>query len=289
MDTHKLMLRRIYSLSACLLITSCAWQGNRSADAIPAVGSLEQPVTINTQNCNDILTVQTQMNLQRFDSKRIRLLNWNTHKQSHAGMQDALSLLGREADLILLQEALVDHSKIANIDAQLYWVFAPGYIQSSVSTGVMTASRVAPLAYCKFSNIEPWLGSPKATNITRYGLSGTDETLLVINVHLINFTLGISAMQTQLEQALVFVAQHDGPVIISGDFNTWSKEREEVVASMLGKHGLQSVQYVNDQRTRIFGHPVDHFYVRGIHTAVATSYPTENSDHNPIAVVLELL
>ena len=283
------MLRRIYSLPVCLLLTSCAWQGNRSADAIPAINSLEQAVTINTQNCSDILTVQTQMNLQQFDSKRIRLLNWNTQKQSHAGMQDDLSLLGREADLILLQEALVDHSNIANIDARLHWVFAPGYIQSSVSTGVMTASRVAPLTYCKLSDIEPWLGSPKAINITRYALSGTDETLLVINVHLINFTLGISAMQTQLEQALVLVTQHDGPVIIAGDFNTWSKEREVAVTSMLGRHDMQPVQYVNDQRTRILGRPVDHFYVRGIHTAVATSYPTENSDHNPIAVVLELL
>ncbi len=271
------------------MLTSCAWQGNRGVDAIPDYNSLEQAVIINTKNCGDALTMPPHINSQRFDSKRIRLLNWNTQKQAHVEMQDALSLLGRQADLILLQEALVDHSHIANIDAQLYWVFAPGYIRSSVSTGIMTASRVAPLAYCKFSNIEPWLGSPKATNITRYGLSGTDETLLVINVHLINFTLGISAMQTQLEQALDFVALHDGPVIISGDFNTWSKEREIVVASMLGKHGLQPVQFINDQRTRIFGRPVDHFYVRGIQTAVATSYPTENSDHNPISVVLELL
>ena len=68
--------------------------------------------------------------------------------------------------------------------------FAQGYQRDQLSTGVMTASRIAPLAQCSLTHYEPWLKSPKATSITEYALQGTDNTLLVVNVHLINFTFG---------------------------------------------------------------------------------------------------
>ena len=130
--------------------------------------------------------------------------------------------------------------------------------------------------------------SPKATNITEYALEDSEQTLLVINLHLINFTIGVEAMRQQLLQALSFVEQHSGPVIVSGDFNTWNENRRELVADTLNSHGLKAVTYDNDHRKRFLGHALDHTYIRDITAARGTSYAVDTSDHNPVSVTLEL-
>ncbi|MCP4091690.1 MAG: endonuclease/exonuclease/phosphatase family protein [Gammaproteobacteria bacterium] len=242
-----------------------------------------------TEFCMGNLFALPTEDTPRLNPKQIHLLNWNTHKYADIRAHDVLLHLGNKANLILLQESIQDYTHMPTVRSQLHWEFAPGYIKNGIKTGVMTASTAAPIAACKLTSTEPWLRTPKATNITRYALSGTDETLLVINIHLINFTFGIHAMQTQLEQALAFVERHTGPVIISGDFNTWSKKRSKAVLQSLNKLGLQPIKYTNDQRTQIFGMPVDHLFIRDIHVSAATSYSVESSDHNPISVVLEML
>ena len=281
-------MRQFASLFLSLMLASCAWQGNRVANITPAEAVPAYSLA-NTESCVGELYATPAKDSPRLDSKQIRLLNWNTHKYADARAHDDLHNLGNEADLILLQEAIQGNTHIPGLGSPLHWEFAPGYIQAGVQTGVMTASTVAPVATCKLSYTEPWLRSPKATNINWYALSDTNETLLVINIHLINFTLGVSAMRTQLEQALAFVQMHSGPVIVSGDFNTWSKERSNVVTQALNELNLQPVKYSDDQRTRIFGLPVDHLYVRDIYASTATSHQVESSDHNPISVILKIL
>jgi endonuclease/exonuclease/phosphatase (EEP) superfamily protein YafD len=283
-----MMMRQLCILFLSLMLASCAWQGNRFADVSPAeaVSGISTP---DTGFCVGEIFTTPDKNSPELDSTNIRLLNWNTHKYADSRAHDDLLNFGSEADLILLQESIQDYTNMPSLDPQLHWEFAPGYVQAGVKTGVMTASSVAPIAACKLTNKEPWLRSPKATNITRYALSGTDETLLVVNVHLINFTFGVSDMRAQLDQALAFVELHSGPVIVSGDFNTWSDERSKVVTRALKRLNLEAVEFTDDQRTRIFGQPVDHLYVRDINAITATSHPVESSDHNPISVVLEIL
>jgi len=225
---------------------------------------------------------------QGLDLSRMRLLNWNTQKNTNAAMQADMRRLAGDADLILLQEALHRSKEaFASLDDTLHWSFSPGYQTAKFSTGVMTASRVKPLAQCSLTNVEPWLRTPKATNITKFALLGTDETLLVLNLHLINFTFGIAEMHEQLAQALSFVDQHDGPVIVSGDFNTWRKGRVDMVTNELRDHGLEPVGYAQDYRKRVFGYALDHTFVRDIRIAESTSHPVKSSDHNPMSVTLE--
>jgi endonuclease/exonuclease/phosphatase (EEP) superfamily protein YafD len=282
------MMRQLYSLFLSLMLASCAWQGDRFADVTPSeVAATQSPVA--TEFCVGQLFTTPDENSPELDSQNIRLLNWNTHKYADSRAHDDLLNFGSGADLILLQESIQDYTHMPSLNPQLHWEFAPGYVQAGIKTGVMTASSVAPIASCKLTNKEPWLRSPKATNITRYALTGTDETLLVVNVHLINFTFGVSDMRAQLDQALAFVELHSGPVIVSGDFNTWSARRSKVVTQALTRLNLQPVEYTNDLRTRIFGQPVDHLYVRDIKAATATSHPVESSDHNPISMVFGIL
>jgi len=199
-----------------------------------------------------------------------------------------LDRLTEGADLILLQEAVRNSSALADSDPDLHWSFSPGYRTNKGITGVTTASRIKPLAQCTLVHYEPWLKSPKATNITEFSLQGTDETLLVINLHLINFTLGLDAMRKQLLQALSFVERHNGPVIVSGDFNTWSKNRRNFVAEAFSARDMTPVGYAKtDQRKRVFGYALDHTFVRNIRVAEGTSYAVSTSDHSPMSVTLE--
>ena len=277
-------MRHISILLLSLMLASCVWQGSRFADAVPSEAVAKQ-ATAETEFCDGVLFTQPDISSPALDPKLIRLFNWNTHKYADSRAHDDLLTYAGEADLILLQESISDYTDMPSLDPQLHWEFAPGYVQAGLKTGVMTASAVAPIASCKLTHIEPWLRSPKATNITRYALSGTDETLLVVNVHLINFTFGVSDMGAQLDQALAFVALHNGPVIVSGDFNTWSNKRAEVVSQALNRLNLQAVEYTNDQRTRILGQAVDHLYVRDINAIDATTHRVDSSDHNPMSLV----
>ncbi len=202
-------------------------------------------------------------------------------------MRADLVRLSEGADLILLQEAVLNSDSFDNIAADFHWSFSQGYRKENMRSGVTTASRIRPLAQCSLAHTEPWLRSPKATNITEFPLADSDKTLLVINLHLINFTFGVEAIRQQLLEALRFVERHDGPVIVSGDFNTWSKSRRKIVAETLDSRGLKSVSYASDYRKRVFGHALDHTYVRGIAVAKGTSYPVKSSDHNPVSIMLD--
>ena len=67
--------------------------------------------------------------------------------------------------------------------------------------------------------------SPKATN---YALPN-QQLLLSVNLHAINFTLGISDLKQQLDDAADIMRHHTGPIIFAGDLNTWSDERQQLV------------------------------------------------------------
>ena len=97
----------------------------------------------------------------------------------------------------------------------------------------------------------------------------------------------LKAVRQQLLEALSFVETHNGPVIVSGDFNTWRKGRSELVANALQARGLEPVSYKNDYRKRFMGYALDHTYVRNVKITRGTSYSVDSSDHNPTAITLE--
>ena len=286
------MFKQCLKLMLPLSLSSCAWVGDIIDDHHAHEHGSTKSITVarselpNAEACENLRTGVHEPHNEALDGRYIRILSWNTQKHGDDSLHDDLTRFSYNADLILLQEALVDVDHLNRLDVGLYWNFAPGYIKGDIATGVMTASKVAPLGYCKLVSVEPWLGSPKATSITRYALEGRDETLLVINIHIINFTLGTAAVEKQLAEALHFVGDHNGPMIMSGDFNTWSDERKELVTKVVQQLDMTEVPMIKDERTRIFGQPVDFIFVRGMERATAKSRIIDSSDHNPIAAVL---
>ncbi len=278
----------VCALVLSLALAACASPGGIGRnDATARALSSDEVLLSDESNCRTELGRTPAADVRRISLTRMHLLNWNTHKNSDAAMQADINKLASGADLLLLQEAVSDSKAFRDISDQFHWSFAPGFKRASLSTGVMTASRVRPLATCSLTNYEPWLKSPKATNITKFALQGTDKTLLVLNLHLINFTIGLDDVERQLNQALNFVAEHDGPVIVSGDFNTWRKGRRDLVENALTRQGLVPVAYDTDYRKRVFGYALDHTFVRDIKLAHGTSHAVQSSDHNPTSITLE--
>jgi endonuclease/exonuclease/phosphatase (EEP) superfamily protein YafD len=212
------------------------------------------------------------------------IVNWNIQKGKNEDWAGDLQALHADADLMILQEAPRDSHAWDDLQQPHFRSFAEGFGFTKSVTGVLTVSSVAPLAECNLVAFEPWFGTRKATLVTEYGLSDTAETLLVVNIHSINFSFGVNDMQKQLQQAAVVIEHHDGPVLLSGDFNTWRGRRAEVVEAIVEGLGLAPLQYEVDHRKRWFGHALDHIYVRGLRAVHATSMEIASSDHNPMAV-----
>ncbi len=222
------------------------------------------------------------------DPTGIEVLNWNIQKGQDRDWGNKLYALGRNADIVTLQEAPLVNPGWDDHVVDQFHAFAPGYETRQSPTGVMTVSTAVPLVQCNLNSREPFLRTPKATIVTEYALAGRDETLLVINIHAVNFTLGMGAFEAQLAHASTVLDLHTGPVIFSGDFNTWRRARIDHVDALINGHGLVPVEFPDDERKRVFGLPLDHVYVRGLDVIAAETYETDTSDHNPMRVWLSI-
>jgi endonuclease/exonuclease/phosphatase (EEP) superfamily protein YafD len=222
------------------------------------------------------------------DSDSIRLVNWNIQKSGDPRWTADLAKLEGDPDLIILQEVPLKSNALGATTADQYHSFSPGYRTRRSLTGVMTVSAARPLTQCNFASVEPWIRSPKATVITEYGLTDTNHTLLVINIHAVNFTFGTHDYHKQLQQAFSVLNDHAGPILLSGDFNTWHWRRSEVLKEMTDSLGLEMLDYDEDHRKRFLGQALDHIYVRGLEVLEATTFQVDSSDHNPMSVHLRL-
>lgn len=221
-------------------------------------------------------------------SSNLEVLSWNIQKGSNAGWAKDLVSVSRDIDLVFIQEASLQAKIPSVIPAGLHSVFAAGYSTATLETGVMTLSSESSSSSCMLTSIEPWLGTAKATSITEFPLQGREDRLLAINLHAVNFDLGLQSLQMQLGALTDVLLNHPGPVILAGDLNTWSDTRQAFVDNFMGEHGLRPVTFEPDLRTTAFGNALDHIYVRGLRTEDAQVIPVSTSDHNPLRVRLAL-
>jgi len=223
------------------------------------------------------------------DPGNIRLVSWNIHKQADAGWQRDLRRLGIGADLVLLQESVLGASLRETIDDEGFrWIMASSFLRSGLDIGVLTASRVQPIANCTERTVEPLLRIPKSAVISWFPLAGRRQSLAVVNVHAINFSLSLGAYRAQLQAIQDVLAQHRGPLIVAGDLNTWTAARSDAVRSLATGLGLTEVSFASDRRSHFFGHELDHIYTRGLVIVASTATAVTSSDHNPVAATLRL-
>jgi endonuclease/exonuclease/phosphatase (EEP) superfamily protein YafD len=275
-------LRTALLCGIAVLTGGCAeLSGDQRATQPESLASHSQGIATEASECLERVGASDGAGFPELDSARIRLVSWNVEKGSDAGWRDDLNDLASDKDLILMQEAALEPDPRALADMP-HWSFAPGYRNRSDLTGVVTYSTQEPIVQCNLTSMEPWLGTPKATGITEYGLTGTDETLVVVNIHVVNFEFGVRDFQSQLEQIRPILAEHRGPIILSGDFNTWRKRRGEILDLFVGDLDLQPVVFAEDHRSRFLGQRLDHIYVRGLKVGMTGTRKVNTSDHNPL-------
>jgi len=127
---------------------------------------------------------------------------------------------------------------------------------------MLTASKVKPDFLCSFMAPEPLGGLPTTVLITRYPLAGSDEYLVVANIHMVNFTIDLADYRAQLEKAVDVLSQHRGPLIISGDFNSWNTARRKILADITQELGVREVVFDTDHRKTFMGQRLDYIFYR---------------------------
>ena len=234
------------------------------------------------------------------NTNSIKVLSWNIAKnnQNYAWSHDFLTIVEQyQPEKIFLQEV-----RLCAIEQQIPelnsmgWSFAPNLIDTLDNTysGVLTATKSDRLiSQAKITqHQEPITDTPKVSLFVEH--SWGDDTLLTINTHLINF-VETSKFQAQLEQIEAIIAQHQGAVIFSGDFNTWNNSRWLILLQMTAKLGLTPVRFPLFEAQKIkrflLSPPLDYIFYRGFKQNVAGAKVIDtitSSDHNPLLVELHV-
>lgn len=224
--------------------------------------------------------------------EELSLLVWNVWKGKRGSpWEKDFQRLRDHRDIILLQEAVADDRMSQVFQAcprgqewhmatSFAWSFSPH------PTGVITGSSaaVSDRRLLRGKERELFFLTPKVSLSTLYALQGRDDSLLVINTHVVNFTTTASFIRF-VEELVGMLEAHKGPVVLAGDFNTWSLRRWQSLVGILDRLNLKHVDVGEDPRFV----KLDHVFVRGLKVKQARVKNTvTSSDHFPLLVDLSV-
>ncbi|WP_434223317.1 endonuclease/exonuclease/phosphatase family protein [Xenorhabdus bakwenae] len=213
---------------------------------------------------------------------------WNIYKQQRPSWQHVLASLIEKSDLVLLQEAQTTPALLKFVtESGLVADQVPAFAIPQHPSGVMTLSSSSPVYCCPLREKEPIFRLSKSSLITIYPLPDKRQ-LMVINVHAINFSLGVDVYSRQLNNIGIHINLHNGPVIFAGDFNAWSRQRLKILERFAHRMHLKEVYFDDDHRTIVFGKPLDFVFYRELKVSRAAVVMTGASDHNPLMVNFSL-
>jgi len=230
--------------------------------------------------------------LKRLPGHEIVLLNWNVHKNNHhyKWLQDFKDMLSAyQPDIITFQEyQTMSARSIIDKHEEYAYGFFPNIAYKHHMFGLLTACKsdlhqFSSLFTC---DVEPLIKTPKVSFITEYMLE-SGERLMLINVHMINF-VKIRKFRAQVKQIEDICQGHVGPLILTGDFNTWSKKRMRLIEHLCEHVGLEAVRFEKkDHQKALMAQPLDHIYYRGfVQEEAFILKEIETSDHKPMLVKL---
>jgi endonuclease/exonuclease/phosphatase (EEP) superfamily protein YafD len=224
------------------------------------------------------------------NAKGFKLAVWNLFKGSfgHQFEHDFRSLCHR-SDMVLAQEALLSpKSQRFFTEKGFGGVHATSFVRrDQVRDGVLTLSRFATHGRSfriVSKGTEPLLNTPKVALVCTFKVSGTDKKLMVVNVHSRLFRSPKQAVEEVFHLAEGLPAHH-GPLLLAGDFNTFTKRYFDKLTAALVSLGFEWVEIPDDPRSTRAA--LDHFYIRGLTVSdAAVDTTVKNSDHFPITAKL---
>jgi endonuclease/exonuclease/phosphatase (EEP) superfamily protein YafD len=231
-------------------------------------------------------------------SDSIKVLVWNIKKTQEKPWKEEFSEYARGKDLFLIQEAY-DTDRFLDVIKSydgFRWDMGKSFtynLYNNHATGTMVGSSADPeeVVVTHTPDYEPMTNTPKAFTYARYGLEGSDKSLLVISVHAINFTT-IGPFKRNMLQARAEIEKHDGPVLFAGDFNTHHNLRTSYLMSMMKELKFSTIKFINGHQRMKFkltGSILDHGFVRGLKVKHAEVLgKAKGSDHKPMVLDLAL-
>jgi endonuclease/exonuclease/phosphatase (EEP) superfamily protein YafD len=287
-------MKWLASSISILLLCACVTLTVEPRAVVSGPGGAARVMTLRCDAVDRILqTVGNGQVAEALDRRPFKVLMWNIHKQDDLGWERDLSAFAAANDVVLLQEAVLQPllRKILS-DTGLRWLMASSFLLDADDIGVLTATRIAPIASCTQRVVEPLIRIPKSAVISWLPIvdtaAGTRETLAIVNVHSITFELSVDVYRSQLEALADALAAHRGPIIFAGDFNTWNDARDGVLREIAARLGLTELNLRVDQRAVFFGRHLDHIFIRGLETVDVGAIPVTSSDHNPMAATLRI-
>lgn len=213
------------------------------------------------------------------------LLVWNLQKTDfshylHRPIEELIST--PIPHLLSLQEAATQCSQTRFFNFP--FVMAPNIQTSKSHFGVVTASahQIKPYRQCLTQSREIGLATHKTALITHHPLNN-GQVLIHVNIHAINFVRN-QVFNQELQHLWSFLSHQSGPMIISGDFNTWNKTRLKVLQQATRKLNLKAVNFPDTQPIKtLLRQPLDHIFYRELNLKNALALNIPNiSDHNPL-------
>lgn len=235
----------------------------------------------------------------------IRNLTAFTHCNNVQADQ-SFSQLTKNKDLILIQEAYMDENTLQvlkDIGAEYSWDLAVSYIahkKKDIPTGVLTVANARSLSACPQRAYDAVLATPKAILFTTYNLVHNNkiinEKLLVVNIHAI--LISRKHLYKQLQIMAEKMSQHNGPIILAGDFNTMTSNSYLKLKEIVRTIGLIDTKMAvgSDHRvTSMFGQAYDFIFYKKLelidsHSVnLKTTTMGKTSDHNPLFAEFKLM
>jgi len=230
----------------------------------------------------------------RLLSDEIILLNWNVHKNNHhyKWLHDFQYILSNYSPNVIAFQEYQTMSERSIIDKheEFGYGFFPNIAYKNHMFGLLTACQVKLKGFHSlFSlDVEPLIKTPKVSFMTQY-LLADGQTLTLINVHMINF-VKIRKFILQVKQIEAMALENKEPLILTGDFNTWSKKRMRIIEQMCENIGLKAVTFEKKHHKKsLMSYPFDHIYYRGFEQRKSLILKEiSSSDHKPMLVTLRV-
>lgn len=218
-----------------------------------------------------------------------KILVWNIFKASRGGIAKDLKHFAKSSEFLLLQEALQANQNnwLSGVEGfQLHMAESFQYRHNQVSTGVAIASTM-PAEKVNALRASPrdfgGVWTPKSTLFSEFSFEGRPAVL--ISTHVLNFVM-TSSFVKNLEEIAEKADQYKCPIILAGDFNTWSGTRFKILKDIMRELHLDHVEIEQDRRLL----KLDHAFIRGFDvTHSRIDHEIRSSDHFPLELSVKLL
>jgi len=221
------------------------------------------------------------------------MLCWNIHKENlHPNFHIQLHqlLCSHPSDFLLFQEYKMPKHILHGLKDFSYAMAANMETRRHIY-GLLTATSFGfESKHIELTHKRELLFSTKKSMLLTSHPFADEEILHIVNMHGINF-VSHKVFSRELAKIASVLHNCEGAMIVSGDFNNWSKRRIEALENFrknlcLEKALIQEEHHIK----RVFSKPIDHIFYRGLKLIRAEAIDTHKvSDHNPIHAVFEKL